>query len=86
MFYWFMKRVMVGPLLRLVYRPWVRGVENVPTDGPAILASNHLAVIYSFFLPLVLPREIVFIGKSEYFQGVGLKCRVTAGFMRVPSG
>jgi 1-acyl-sn-glycerol-3-phosphate acyltransferase len=82
LFYWLMKRVMVGPLLRLVYRPWVRGVENVPADGPAILASNHLAVIDSFFLPLVLPREIVFIGKSEYFQGVGLKGRVTAGFMR----
>jgi 1-acyl-sn-glycerol-3-phosphate acyltransferase len=82
LFYWFMKRVMVGPLLRLVYRPWVRGVENVPADGPAILASNHLAVIDSFFLPLVLPREIVFIGKSEYFQGAGVKGRVTAGFMR----
>jgi 1-acyl-sn-glycerol-3-phosphate acyltransferase len=82
LFYWFMKRVMVGPLLRLVYRPWVRGLENVPADGPAILASNHLAVIDSFFLPLVLPREIVFIGKSEYFQGAGLKGRVTAGFMR----
>ena len=82
MFYWFMKRVMVGPLLRLVYRPWVRGLENVPAEGPAILASNHLAVIDSFFLPLVLPREIVFIGKSEYFQGVGLKGRMTAGFMR----
>ena len=77
-----MKRVMVGPLLRLVYRPWVRGLENVPAEGPAILASNHLAVIDSFFLPLVLPREIVFIGKSEYFQGVGLKGRMTAGFMR----
>jgi len=82
LFYWLMKRVMVGPLLRLVYRPWVRGVENVPAEGPAILASNHLAVIDSFFLPLVLPREIVFIGKSEYFQGVGLKGRLTAGFMK----
>jgi 1-acyl-sn-glycerol-3-phosphate acyltransferase len=82
LFYWLMKRVMVGPLLRLVYRPWVRGLENVPAEGPAILASNHLAVIDSFFLPLVLPREIVFIGKSEYFQGGGLKGRMTAGFMR----
>lgn len=82
MFYWLMKRIFVGPLLRLVYRPWVRGVENVPTDGPAILASNHLAVIDSFFLPLVLSREIVFIGKQEYFTGRGVKGRLTAGFMR----
>lgn len=77
-----MKRVFVGPLLHLVYRPWIRGAENVPTDGPAILASNHLAVIDSFFLPLMLDRELVFIGKQEYFTGQGLKGRMTAGFMR----
>lgn len=82
MFYWLMKHIFVGPLLKLVYRPWVRGAENVPTDGPAILASNHLAVIDSFFLPLMLDRDIVFIGKQEYFTGKGLKGRLVAGFMR----
>ena len=82
MFYWLMKRVFVGPLLRLVYRPWVRGAHHVPAEGGAILASNHLAVIDSFFLPLALDREIVFIGKQEYFNGSGLKGRMTAGFMR----
>lgn len=77
-----MKRVLVGPILRLMFRPWVRGLENIPGDGPAIIASNHLAVIDSFVLPLVVDREIVFIGKSEYFTGTGLKGRLTAGFMR----
>ena len=74
-----MKRVFVGPLLHLVYRPWVRGAENVPEEGAAILASNHLAVIDSFFLPLVLDRELVFIGKQEYFTGAGIKGRLTRG-------
>lgn len=82
MFYWLMKWVLVGPLLRLLYRPWSRGKENVPPEGGAILASNHLAVIDSFFLPLVLNREVVFIGKSEYFAGKGLKGRLQAGFFR----
>ncbi|GEK16651.1 lysophospholipid acyltransferase family protein [Cellulomonas persica] len=82
MFYWLMKRIFVGPLLHLVYRPWIRGAHHVPADGPAILASNHLAVIDSFFLPLMLDRELVFIGKQEYFTGRGLKGRLTAGFMR----
>ncbi|HEX7805342.1 MAG TPA: lysophospholipid acyltransferase family protein [Cellulomonas sp.] len=82
MFYWLMKRVLVGPLLHLLFRPWVRGIENVPTTGGAILASNHLAVIDSFVLPLVLDREIVFIGKSEYFTGTGIKGRLKAGFFR----
>ncbi|WP_448060974.1 lysophospholipid acyltransferase family protein [Cellulomonas hominis] len=77
-----MKRVLIGPLLHLLFRPWVRGAENVPAEGAAILAGNHVAVIDSFFLPLVLDREIVFIGKSEYFTGRGIKGRLTAGFMR----
>ncbi len=82
MFYWLMKNVFVGPPLRGIYRPWARGAENVPAEGPAILASNHLAVIDSFFLPLVLEREVVFIGKQEYFTGRGVRGRLTAGFMR----
>ena len=77
-----MKRVFAGPILRLFFRPWSSGAENIPTKGGAILASNHLAVIDSFVLPLVLNREIVFIGKSEYFTGTGLKGRLTAGFFR----
>ena len=82
MFYWLMKRVFVGPLLKAVYRPWIRGAQNVPGEGAAILASNHQAVIDSFFLPLMLDREMVFIGKQEYFTGRGLKGRMVSGFMR----
>ena len=77
-----MKRVLVGPILHLLFRPWVRGIENVPSTGAAILASNHLAVIDSFVLPLVLDREIIFIGKAEYFTGTGVKGRLQAGFFR----
>ncbi|BDZ43335.1 1-acyl-sn-glycerol-3-phosphate acyltransferase [Paraoerskovia sediminicola] len=82
MFYWWMKQVLVGPLLRLMFRPWTRGVGNVPSEGGVILASNHLAVIDSFVLPLVLHRKVQFLGKSDYFTGTGIKGRVTAGFMR----
>lgn len=82
MFYWVMKRLLAGPLLRGMFRPWVRGASNVPTEGGAILASNHLAVIDSFVLPLVLSRKIRFIGKSEYFTGTGVKGRLKAGFFR----
>lgn len=82
MFYWILRRVLAGPLLTLVFRPWVRGLENVPEEGGAILASNHLAVIDSFVLPLVLSRKIQFLGKSDYFTGRGVRGRLTAGFMR----
>ncbi|MCU1432040.1 MAG: phospholipid/glycerol acyltransferase [Actinotalea sp.] len=82
MFYWFMKRIAAGPLLRVMFRPWVRGLENIPDEGGAILASNHLAVIDSFVLPLILSRKIQFIAKSEYFTGTGIKGRLKAGFFR----
>lgn len=82
MFYWLMKRVLAGPLLRGMFRPWVRGLDNVPATGGAILASNHLAVIDSFVLPLVLSRKIRFIGKAEYFTGKGVTGRLKAGFFR----
>ena len=73
MFYWLVKNLVLGPILLRVFRPWVRGIENVPTSGPAILASNHLSFIDSVFLPLVLRRPVVFLAKSEYFTGRGLK-------------
>jgi 1-acyl-sn-glycerol-3-phosphate acyltransferase len=80
-FYRLMKATL-GTILRVFYQPWIRGVENIPASGPAILASNHLAVIDSFFLPLMIPREVVFLGKQDYFTGKGLKGRFVAAFMR----
>ena len=82
MFYWLLRQVLVGPLLRLFFRPWVEGLENVPDDGPAILASNHLSFSDSIFLPLVVPRHITFLAKSDYFTGKGLKGRLTAFFFK----
>ncbi|HEU4360301.1 MAG TPA: lysophospholipid acyltransferase family protein [Mycobacterium sp.] len=80
MWYWLVKYVLLGPLLALIGRPKVEGLENLPGDGPAILASNHLAVMDSFYLPLVVPRRITFLAKSEYFTGTGLKGWLTRWF------
>lgn len=81
MFYWIIKRILIGPLVLAIYRPWVRGLENIPEDGAVILASNHLSVIDSFFLPLLVDRRVVFLAKSEYFSGTGLKGLVIRLFM-----
>jgi 1-acyl-sn-glycerol-3-phosphate acyltransferase len=72
-FYWLLKWVLVGPLLRLVFRPRIEGVENVPAEGPAILASNHLSYADWLFMPLTLSRRVTFVAKAEYFTGRGLK-------------
>ena len=73
MWYWLCKYIFMGPPLALLGRPKVEGLEHIPSSGPAILASNHLAVADSFFLPLVVSRRITFLAKSEYFTGTGLK-------------
>ena len=72
MFYWFMKNLVAGPILKTVFRPWVTGHESIPRTGPVILASNHLSFIDSIFLPLVIDRRISFLAKSDYFRGRGL--------------
>jgi 1-acyl-sn-glycerol-3-phosphate acyltransferase len=82
-FYWLMKTVVLGPILRLIFRPWVTGVDNVPAEGPAILASNHLSFSDSIFLPLLLDRKVTFLAKADYFTGRGAKGRATALFFRL---
>lgn len=73
MLYSLMKHVIIGPPLMTLYSPQVEGVHNVPEQGPAILASNHLSFSDSFFLPLVIDRQITFLAKSDYFTGSGVK-------------
>jgi len=83
LFYWLLKTVVLGPVLRLLFRPWVTGLEHVPAHGGAILASNHLSFSDSIFLPLVLDRRVTFLAKSDYFTGRGAKGRATALFFRL---
>ncbi len=72
MLYWWSKYVLLGPLMRLLARPTIEGLEHIPQRGAAILASNHLAVADSFLLPLLVRRRITFLAKREYFTQTGL--------------
>ena len=73
MFYWFLKWIAIGPLLRVVFRPHAHGLEHVPAEGAAILASNHLSYADWLFMPLAVPRRVSFVAKAEYFTGHGVK-------------
>jgi 1-acyl-sn-glycerol-3-phosphate acyltransferase len=81
LFYGVMK-LSVGGSLRLAFRPWVEGIEHIPKDGPAILASNHLSFSDSFFLPAMLDRKVTFIAKAEYFTSPGVRGKLTAAFFK----
>lgn len=70
--YWFFKSILLGPALRVYNRPEIEGQEHIPAEGPALLVSNHQAVMDSFYLPLLCPRQITFPAKQEYFTTPGL--------------
>jgi 1-acyl-sn-glycerol-3-phosphate acyltransferase len=78
-FYWVTKYTL-GISLKIIFRPWSRGRRNMPRRGPVILASNHLSFADHFFGPLPLPRKVVFLAKSEYFTGRGLKGLASRAF------
>jgi 1-acyl-sn-glycerol-3-phosphate acyltransferase len=77
--YWLVKAILT-PILRIVFRPWAEGLEHVPRSGAAIIASNHVSFSDSFFMPLVVPRKVTFLAKSDYFTGRGIKGWFTRQF------
>lgn len=81
MFYWFMKHLVAGPILKSIFRPWLVGEENIPKHGGVILASNHLSFIDSVILPLTVERQVSFLAKSEYFTRRGLRGWLMKTFM-----
>ncbi|MFH8610799.1 lysophospholipid acyltransferase family protein [Streptomyces sp. NPDC018029] len=82
MFYLLLKHVILGPLLRLMFRPRIEGLEHVPDSGAAIVAGNHLSFSDHFLMPAIIKRRITFLAKAEYFTGPGIKGRLTAAFFR----
>lgn len=80
MLYWVLKWIVIGPWLRVLFRPWTDNMDALPVSGPAILVSNHLSFSDSFFLPLVTKRRITFLAKQEYFTGKGIKGLISKAF------
>jgi 1-acyl-sn-glycerol-3-phosphate acyltransferase len=77
-----LSRVIAGPFLRALARPTVIGAEHIPASGAAIMASNHLSVVDSIYLPLMLERPVTFAAKSEYFTGTRLRDRAVGAYLR----
>jgi 1-acyl-sn-glycerol-3-phosphate acyltransferase len=75
-------RAVAGPLLKAFARPHVIGAEHIPASGGAIIASNHLSIIDSIYLPLMVARPVTFAAKSEYFTGTRLIDRLAGAYLR----
>ncbi len=77
-----LSRLVAGPFLHTIWRPKVTGAEYVPASGGAILAANHLSVVDSVFLPLMLNRPVTFSAKAEYFTASGPAARLWAAYLK----
>ena len=73
MLYWIFKWTLFGWGVRLLFKPWIEGRENLPEQGPAILVSNHISAGDTFLLPAMIRRRLTFPAKVELFHGKGLK-------------
>ncbi|MFJ5534764.1 lysophospholipid acyltransferase family protein [Streptomyces sp. NPDC093261] len=82
MFYCVLKYILLGPLLRLLFRPRAEGLEHVPAEGAVIVAGNHLSFADPLLMPAVLKRRVTFLAKVEYFTAPGLMGRLTALVLR----
>lgn len=77
----FLIRWVLAPLVRMIWRPRVQGVQNVPAHGPVIFAANHRAAVDTAVIPLVTPRPVAFLAKAEYFTSRSLKSRLIGRFL-----
>ena len=77
-----LSRIVAGPFLHTIWRPRVTGAENIPASGGAILAANHLSVVDSVFLPLMVDRPVTFSAKAEYFTASGPAARLWAAYLK----
>jgi 1-acyl-sn-glycerol-3-phosphate acyltransferase len=75
-------RAVAGPFLKALARPKITGTEHVPATGGAILASNHVSILDSVYLPFMLERTVTFAAKSEYFTGTSPVQRFTSAYLR----
>jgi 1-acyl-sn-glycerol-3-phosphate acyltransferase len=80
--YWVFKWVVFAPVVRLLFKPWVEGEENIPEAGPAILVSNHISAGDTFLLPAMMSRRLTFPAKAELFEGRGFRGRILTWFLK----
>ncbi|EYT64382.1 acyl-phosphate glycerol 3-phosphate acyltransferase [Dietzia sp. UCD-THP] len=80
MLYWLFKYVIIGPFLRMTSRTVLTGEENFPANGAAVLVGNHESVGDWLFTPLLLPRRVTFLAKSDYFTGSGIRGALSRWF------
>ena len=61
-------RAIVRPIMFLLFRLRVEGLENFPMEGKTIVYSNHISLLDPILIGCVLPRQVFFMAKVELFK------------------
>lgn len=81
--YWLFKWFLFAPVIKLLWRPWLEGAENIPKSGAALLVSNHLSYADTVVLPAMVDRRVTFPAKAELFKAKSFGGRVVSWFLRI---
>lgn len=65
-------RLLLKPLMWLLFSIKVEGKENIPATGGAVLAANHGRLCDAGVIGFVCSRPITFGAKSEFFRRKGI--------------
>jgi len=76
-----LRKALAGAV-RAVFRPRITGMENIPRNGPFILAANHLSFSDHIFLTILVPRPVYFVGKAERLGRTSLRGRLSGLFFQ----
>lgn len=60
-------RMVLSPIVWLVYRARCIDAPQVPDAGPVIIAPNHFSFLDHFFVAAFLRRKVHFMAKSQLF-------------------
>ncbi len=74
------------PYMKLLYALRIEGAENIPAEGPVIVAPNHKSFWDAFFVAAATKRPIRFMGKDELFDGRGGRMLIRLGAFPVRRG
>ena len=64
----FLLRFIALAVMRIFYRLQLKGIENMPSSGPALLISNHVSWIDALLLLSTSQRRIRFLMERKYYS------------------
>lgn len=63
-------KTLLGPLIQKIWIKEVSGVENIPLNGQAIVASNHESYLDFICFMAICPRKVHYIAAEKFYNSL----------------